>query len=370
LRAEREAVVADDGQPKSNAAPMELKATSAAVDEAASGSKPKSAMLASMTKATPNQKQTRVLQEKEKVAQGDDDKAPKSMKEQFASRGTGGSQPSHPGGSAKQATWMSQLIQAAEVEVTSETLDPSQDDLDRVRRLSPEEVGYLTKLVEDNRQEKLEELRSKVSPERLEIILACRQSQKEYIIRMKIRAQHSLVRIQKHVRPDYVVGYDVTITKGFDQEKQRMRRLAQRDLYEYIRQDGQAARVELLQWLAKELKKLMKGVPADLLPLADYSLRALAMYAEDSDARPGGSQPSPGGSQPSASSSKPKNYARWYKDFLVDLHIIEFPDNHRGRKPPNHVHEEGCLRHEKNRNNHDWGSWWMEIGEFEACVQI
>jgi len=329
--------------------------------------------------------------------------APKSIKEQFASRGTGGSPPSHPGDSAGSAAC------DPEAQVTSEALDCSHAEaLEIIRNFSLAELKSVVTFVQKKRADNLADLAFEVGPERFEIIQACKLCERNYILKMRGNARDSLIKIQSRVSPDELVGgaYDVTITKGFSRSKLEMRTDARRDLYESILgegDDGKAYRVKLMQWLANELKKAMRGVPAAELPLAEYSFRALAAEyssrALDARSQPRGSQPSASICGPSASSCGPsasyigpdasvfaqarvladqaaaanpnasvfwpKCKARNYKDILSALRLIDLPPGHTGRKAPKWVTEEGWQASER-KTGFSFGHWWSAIGDFEA----
>ena len=112
-----------------------------------------------------------------------------------------------------------------------------------------------------------------------------------------------------------------------------------------------------------------------LAPLSELSQRAVRMVQEKSaDLQGGAGSASSGLHRRTDEGSHPRKEAVSYKDVLTGLQLITLRPGNVGRKPSAGVGEMRKTRDER-LPTHDWPSWWMQIGGFQAdelgaCVKI
>jgi len=241
----------------------------------------------------------------------------------------------------------------------------------------------LGELVEEARHEQLAELKASVDPKKFDIIMACKEEEKIYIQNMTACARESLVNMQKN--QDCIDDFDdLEVSRsGFDVKRQNKRRRLRRDIVtmdsmKKMEADARTKRTLLKFDLATELIKVMGDCPADDLPLATFSRQALAMWPclhppHGSPYQPDGvqeecrvppSQASDQGKKGPAShgSTLDPNYTR----IMAACGLIQLPDDFTGRKAPLNVIEKRMSDEERQYRPHEWATWWMEEGGFQA----
>ena len=128
-----------------------------------------------------------------------------------------------------------------------------------------------------------------------DIIMSCQRRQKIYIRQMNACARQSLIDLRQRCR---AIGErdDLRVSdRGFDIATQKLRRRRLQEIVDLQSMDwdaeGRLKRASLLSDLAIDLTRLMGGRPAEEVPLAHFSRKALAIYRggnPPSDSQEGG----------------------------------------------------------------------------------